>query len=230
MEISGEKINFQLPDFGSNVMSAFGRLRQDIEFTDVTLVCEDGKQVDAHKLVLISSSPFFMKVLTKNNHPNLMIYMRGVKSENLLSMMDFLYNGEANVLLENYDSFLSLAEDLQLKGLSESILEVESASTGAAGEAVEKIPRKLDLVPDDPTPGRQTQTKVEDQDIDGSSALEVLDQKVKGMMMFSSGPCAYGRRPGRARVCKVCGIKHVLFISSFYLSIDLQGKWKACRI
>ena len=214
MEISGEKINFQWPDFGSNVISAFGRLRQDSEFTDVTLVCEDGKQVEAHKLVLISTSPLFLKVLTKNNHPHPLIYMRGVKSENLLSMMDFLYNGEANVLLENYDSFLSLAEDLQLKGLSESILEVEPSTMEGVDETVGKAPSKQNLVPEDPTPGRQTQTKVEYQDIGGSSALEVMDQKVKAMMMFSNGPCAYGRRPGRARVCKVCGLNNSLFIYS----------------
>ena len=31
--------------------------------------------------------------------------------------MDFLYRGEANVFQENLDSFLAIAEELQLKGL-----------------------------------------------------------------------------------------------------------------
>ena len=43
--------------------------------------------------------------------------MRGVKSENLLAVVDFLYRGEANVYQENLDSFLAIAEELQLKGL-----------------------------------------------------------------------------------------------------------------
>ena len=32
-------------------------LREDEEFTDVTLACGDGLQVEAHKVVLIASSP-----------------------------------------------------------------------------------------------------------------------------------------------------------------------------
>ena len=43
--------------------------------------------------------------------------MRGIKSENLLAIVDFLYCGEANVYQENLDSFLAIAEDLRLKGL-----------------------------------------------------------------------------------------------------------------
>ena len=43
--------------------------------------------------------------------------MRGVSSEYLKAMLDFFYHGEANVYQENLDSFLVLAEELQLKGL-----------------------------------------------------------------------------------------------------------------
>ena len=43
--------------------------------------------------------------------------MRGVTTENLMAMVDFFYHGEANVYQENLDSFLVLAEELQLKGL-----------------------------------------------------------------------------------------------------------------
>ena len=44
--------------------------------------------------------------------------MRGMKSENLLAIIDFLYHGEANVYQEHLDSFLAIAEELQLKGLT----------------------------------------------------------------------------------------------------------------
>ena len=40
-----------------------------------------------------------------------------MKSENLFSIIDFLYYGMANVFQENLDSFLSIAEELELKGL-----------------------------------------------------------------------------------------------------------------
>ena len=47
-----------------------------------------------------------------------MIYMRGVNMDDLAAMMDFLYRGEANVIQDNLDTFLALANELQLKGLT----------------------------------------------------------------------------------------------------------------
>ena len=117
MQRSNEKLCLQWNDFQQNLTSAFKDLRDDKEFTDVTLACEDGQQVEAHKLVLISSSPFFRNLLKKHKHPHPMIYMRGLKSEDLVAIIDFLYHGEANVYQENLDSFLAIAGELQLKGL-----------------------------------------------------------------------------------------------------------------
>ena len=45
-------------DFRENVSSAFKDLREDKEFTDVPPACEDGQQVEAHKVVLIAPSLF----------------------------------------------------------------------------------------------------------------------------------------------------------------------------
>merc|ERR1712208_122620 len=92
-------------------------LREDNDFVDVTLVCEDGQQVEAHKVILASSSPFFQKMLGRNKHPHPLIYLRGIKSVDLLAILEFLYRGEANVFQENLDSFLAIAEEFQLKGL-----------------------------------------------------------------------------------------------------------------
>ena len=63
MATADEKLCLQWNDFRENISSAFGDLRQDKEFTDVTLACEDGQQVEAHKVVLVASSPFFMNLL-----------------------------------------------------------------------------------------------------------------------------------------------------------------------
>ena len=113
-----EKLCLQWNDFKENATSAFGSLREDIDFADVTLACEDGKQLEAHKVILASSSPFFQSILRRNKHSHPLIYMRGLKSEDLTAIIDFLYCGEANVFQENLDSFLAIAEELQLKGLT----------------------------------------------------------------------------------------------------------------
>ena len=112
-----QKLRLKCDDFQENLNIAFGSLREDNEFADLTLASEDGQQMDAHKVILAASSPFFQNLLKRNKHPHPLIYMRGVKSENLLAVVDFLYRGEANVYQENLDSFLAIAEELQLKGL-----------------------------------------------------------------------------------------------------------------
>ena len=112
-----EKLCLQWNDFKDNAIGAFGGLRVNTEFSDVTLACEDGKQVEAHKVILASSSPFFQNLLRRHKHPHPLIYMRGVKSDDLLAIVDFLYCGEANIYQKNLDSFLVIAEELQLKGL-----------------------------------------------------------------------------------------------------------------
>ena len=91
MSTSDDKLCLQWNDFSVNLRYAFGDLRDDNEFTDVTLVCEDGQQVGAHKVVLVSSSPFFLNMFKRNKHSHPLVYMRGLTFENLLSVVDFLY-------------------------------------------------------------------------------------------------------------------------------------------
>ena len=86
-----EKLCLKQNDFQENLNSAFGGFRNDHDFADVTLACEDGTQIKTHKLVLASSSPFFMEILKKNKHPHTLIYMRGLNAEALVAMVDFLY-------------------------------------------------------------------------------------------------------------------------------------------
>ena len=54
-----EKLRFQWNKFQENIKSVFQEFREDNDFADVTLACEDGQQVEAHKVILAASSPFF---------------------------------------------------------------------------------------------------------------------------------------------------------------------------
>ena len=113
-----EKICLEWNDFKENAKSAFVRLRDDKEFTDVTLACGDGQQMEAHKDILAASSPFFERILQRNKHPHPLIYLRGFRSDEFEAILDFLYFGETNVYQENLDSSLVIAEELKLKGLT----------------------------------------------------------------------------------------------------------------
>ena len=112
-----EKLCLKWNDFQGNVISSFGQLRGDRDFTDVTLTCED-VQFEAHKLILSTCSPFFrtlLKRVNKQQHP--LLYMRGMKARDLEAVLDFIYQGETNIFQDDLDGFLLIAEELQLKGL-----------------------------------------------------------------------------------------------------------------
>ena len=121
-------------DFQQNTVCSISELRNDQEFADVTLACEDGHHIDAHRIILTSCSPFFRSVLKRNNHSHPLIYMRGLKAKELVAIVDFLYLGEANIQQEDLDDFLALAEELQLKGLTGS----GSATNGGTEETTKK--------------------------------------------------------------------------------------------
>ena len=74
--------------------------------------------MEAHKVILASSSPFFEKILQRNKHPNPLIYLKGFQSRDFASILDLLYFGEANVYQEDLDSFFAIAEEIKLVGLT----------------------------------------------------------------------------------------------------------------
>ena len=208
-----ERLCLQWNDFRENISSAFGDLRGDREFTDVTLACEDGQQVEAHKVVLIASSPFFLNILKRNKHPHPLIYMRGVESENLTAMVDFFYHGETNVSQENLDSFLALAEEFQLKGLSENQRERKVFSPPS------KLPTSNALPKLNPQSLMRKNVSIEigmgespfetavalTNDTTNSTDIASLDKQVKSMMIFSDNIDPKRKDGTRARICKVCG-------------------------
>ena len=118
--MTSEKFCLNLNDFQHNIISSYQDLRKDGEFSDVTLVCEDDHQIEAHRIILAACSPFFSAVLKRNKHPHPMLYMRGIKAKELVAIVDFIYHGEANIDQEDLDGFLALADELQLKGLASS--------------------------------------------------------------------------------------------------------------
>jgi len=111
-------------DFAENVSGAFKELRAENDFFDVTLACSDSgaRTLQAHKVILSACSNFFKTTfrqqMNAHKHPNPYIYLRGVSYSDLVSILDFIYNGEVNVAQEDLNSFLAVAEELQIKGLT----------------------------------------------------------------------------------------------------------------
>jgi len=117
--MSSEKFCLRWNDFESNISGAFRELRDDKDFFDVTIACED-EQMQAHKVILSACSPFFRNILRRNHHQHPLLYLKGVKYTDLQSVLNFMYHGEVNVAQEELNSFLAVAEDLRVKGLTQN--------------------------------------------------------------------------------------------------------------
>jgi len=116
---SSEKFCLRWNDFDSNMHEAFQEIRNEKDLFDCTLSC-GARQIEAHKLVLAASSPFFRTIFKQNPHNHPLLYLKGIKFTNLQSVLNFIYHGEVNIAKEELNSFLAVAEELQVKGLTEN--------------------------------------------------------------------------------------------------------------
>jgi len=117
--MASEKFCLRWNDFEANISSAFREIRDDKEFFDVTLASEDENQIQAHKVIIGACSPFFRNILRKNSHNHPLLYLKGVKYKDLVSVLNFMYHGEVNVAQDDLNSFLAVAEELRVKGLTQ---------------------------------------------------------------------------------------------------------------
>jgi len=146
-------------DFEQNIARSFQNLREEKDFFDVTLVCEDIKQVEAHKVVLSSCSPFFRNILKRNPHEHPLIYLKGVKYKELQYILEFMYHGEVNITNEDLNEFLTISQELQIKGLAECV-NLINLKTGKS--SVQSVSSKAKLTDPVPSKKRKMETINED--------------------------------------------------------------------
>ena len=107
-----------MDQFTINAGKSWQELQIETDFCDVTLACED-KQIKAHKVIISAFSSVLRNILKLNQNPHPLIYLRRVKYKDLQNLLSFVYQGEVNVAKEDLPSFLEVAEDFNIRGLSE---------------------------------------------------------------------------------------------------------------
>ena len=86
-------------------------------------------------------SPLLRSILSRHPHHHPLLYLRGVRLADLQLILTFCYQGEVNVPQEDLNSFLSTAEDLQIKGLTSASSQdgINNIASSSSAAEVEKI-------------------------------------------------------------------------------------------
>jgi len=121
----------------------FENLLSTREHSDVTLVCEEGEPIKAHKFILGASSPFFKRIFVADLEQNSFIFLHGVGFTELQMVIDYVYTGETEVGEDMMDRFLDTAQYLEIKGLLTEVL------TSQAGHVSQSV---LPPTVEEPTP------------------------------------------------------------------------------
>ena len=197
-----ENLCLRWDDFQANASSTFVQMRGETDFTDVTLVCEDGTRVESHKLILSSCSPIFSDLLKTNPHPHPMLFMRGIKSDFLMAMVDFVYCGEASIALDDLEAFLAVADELRLKGLKDRKAESGAQKDGSLQNGASETPIENPSLTKICETGESPKTKLNNFD----HVLKQLDKRIQSMIKsVPRKPPTKKGESGRIHICKVCG-------------------------
>ena len=105
--------------FQTHLQETHVELYKEKHFADVTLVSDDMVQVMAHRTVLSSASSVFKQLLMMNESTtNQILFLKGIKHQELESLLQFIYLGEAKVYENRIEMFVSISKDLGIKELN----------------------------------------------------------------------------------------------------------------
>ena len=134
---------------------------------------------------------------------NPVIYLKGIKYEEMKSIIDFIYLGETKVQQELFPSFMELAHELNIKGLA-----VEEATIGECAQAYidEDHEKESEFV--DGTPERVLKTENDDPDKE-SCDKEILEKEKCEELLTESAN--HGPKPKTVKEaiydCGICAKK-----------------------
>ena len=119
--MTGENYHMTWGSYSVNATNLLTNLLSETNFADVTLVCDGGKLIKAHKAILGGSSHFLSNIIKSISHPHPVIYLSGIDHEDLQAIIDLIYLGKTDVVQDNLESFVKAADKLQIIGLTEEV-------------------------------------------------------------------------------------------------------------
>ena len=103
-----ELLNIDWHTYSDHLKLMMQNLMESSESADVTLVCDDKARFKAHKFILNACSPVFKYMNSELPQKNdSVIYLRGVLSKELESILQFIYLGQATFYQDRMNEFLT---------------------------------------------------------------------------------------------------------------------------
>ena len=124
-KMTANKNDYIWPTFNQHISETLRQMMINHEFTDVTLICEDQKQVSAHKNILSACSPVLRNIFKMNTMQSPLIFLRGIQSSEIEAMLNFIYLGEATCPSNRKIEFLNVARSFEIQGLARLILDMD---------------------------------------------------------------------------------------------------------
>ena len=120
--MSLEQFNLNWHAYSDYLKEMMENLLNSNKFADVTLVCNDKNKFKAHKFVLSAFSPVFQSIIDDLPYKeDSFIYLRGVEPQEMKSILQFMYLGQATLYQERMNEFLNVAKSLEIKEISKDV-------------------------------------------------------------------------------------------------------------
>ena len=111
--------------YSDHLKNMMKEMMMNDDLADVTLVTEDKKQIKANISVLSACSPVFKDILKKENNTSSFIYLRGIHSAEMESIIQFIYLGQATFNEERINELLAVGRSLEIKDLCYAVTETD---------------------------------------------------------------------------------------------------------
>ena len=98
------------------------QLYKEKMFSDVTLVTNDEKCIESHRIILSSQSSFFHRILSMNPKKDLLIYLSNINNEQLQCFLEYIYLGNTEVEEKYLCNFLDIGKQLGVQGFEQDTL------------------------------------------------------------------------------------------------------------
>ena len=110
---------FVCEEFKENLSSFIKNLTFSDRFHDVSIISCDGKIFTGHRIILAAGSEFFNRIFSNIDQDSPVIFLEGISERVVEQLLNFMYNGRAEVIQDELVTFLSAVKELRVKGITD---------------------------------------------------------------------------------------------------------------